>query len=55
MSPIDALLLLLAFALILVGAELFTNGVEWLGHLLGMSDGATTTRIRRWKARPAGR
>ena len=41
MSPIDALLLVLAFALILVGAELFTNGVEWFGHLLGMSEGAT--------------
>ena len=41
MTPIDALLLVLAFALILVGAELFTNGVEWLGHLLGMSEGAT--------------
>lgn len=41
MSPLDALLLVAAFALILVGAELFTNGVEWLGHLLGMSEGAT--------------
>ena len=37
----DALLLVLAFALILIGAEIFTNGVEWLGHLLGMSEGAT--------------
>lgn len=41
MSPLDALLLLAAFGLILIGAELFTNGVEWLGHLLGMSEGAT--------------
>ena len=41
MSPFDAFLLLAAFVLILVGAELFTNGVEWLGHLLGMSEGAT--------------
>ncbi|MDP9320333.1 MAG: sodium:calcium antiporter [Chloroflexota bacterium] len=41
MSPVDALLLVAAFALILVGAELFTNGVEWLGQLLGMSEGAT--------------
>jgi len=40
-SPLDALLLVLAFALILVGAEIFTNGVEWLGHALGMSEGAT--------------
>ena len=41
MSPVDALLLVAAFVLILVGAELFTNGVEWLGKLLGMSEGAT--------------
>ena len=41
MIPADAALLVVAFALILVGAELFTNGVEWLGHLLGMSEGAT--------------
>ncbi len=41
MSLIDAFLLVAAFALILVGAELFTNGVEWLGQLLGMSEGAT--------------
>jgi cation:H+ antiporter len=41
MSPVDALLLIAAFALILVGAELFTNGVEWLGQILGLSEGAT--------------
>ena len=41
MSPLDALLLVLAFALILVGAELFTNGVEWLGQILGLTEGAT--------------
>jgi cation:H+ antiporter len=40
-NPVDALLLIVAFALILIGAELFTNGVEWLGQLLGMSEGAT--------------
>jgi cation:H+ antiporter len=40
-APIDAVLLLVAFALILMGAEFFTNGVEWLGHLFGMSEGAT--------------
>jgi cation:H+ antiporter len=40
-TPFDAILLVAAFALILLGAELFTNGVEWLGHLLGMSEGAT--------------
>ena len=41
MSPLDAVLLLVAFALILIGAELFTNGVEWLGQILGLSEGAT--------------
>jgi cation:H+ antiporter len=34
------LLLVVAFAVILVGAELFTNAVEWLGHLLGLGEGA---------------
>ena len=33
--------LILAFALILVGAELFTNGIEWLGIKLNLSEGAT--------------
>lgn len=41
MSPLDAVLLVVAFGLILVGAELFTNGVEWLGKVLGMTEGAT--------------
>jgi len=34
-------MLVLAFALILVGAELFTDGVEWLGRILRLSEGAT--------------
>ncbi len=33
--------LILAFALILVGAEVFTNGIEWLGIKLKLSQGAT--------------
>ncbi len=41
MGPLDALMLVLAFALILVGAELFTDGVEWLGRILRLSEGAT--------------
>ena len=41
MTITDGLVLLAAFALILVGAEYFTNGVEWLGRILGMSQGAT--------------
>jgi len=41
MTITDGLALLVAFALILIGAEYFTNGVEWLGRILGMSEGAT--------------
>lgn len=33
--------LLLSFALLLVGAEIFTNGVEWVGHRFGFTQGAT--------------
>lgn len=36
---IDAGFLLLALLLILFAAELFTNGIEWLGHKLGLSEG----------------
>src|SRR4051794_27229729 len=36
----DALLLLLAFAVVLAGALLFTNAVEWIGHRLDVSEGA---------------
>ncbi len=41
MSPLDVALIVGAFALILIGAEVFTNGVEWLGIKLNMSEGAT--------------
>jgi len=34
MSPLDVLLIVAAFALILWGAESFTDGVEWLGRML---------------------
>ena len=37
---IDLILLAVAFTVILVGAELFTNGVEWAGHRLDLSEGA---------------
>lgn len=41
-GPIDNVILLLgSFALLLVGAEVFTNSVEWLGHRLGVSESAT--------------
>jgi cation:H+ antiporter len=36
----DVALLLVALVIILVGAELFTNGIEWLGHKLGLGEGA---------------
>ena len=36
----EALLLLLSFAVILAGALLFTNAVEWIGHRLGLGEGA---------------
>ena len=36
----DAVLLLVSFAVILAGALLFTNAVEWLGHRLGLGEGA---------------
>lgn len=41
MTPLDIALIVAAFALILVGAEVFTNGIEWLGIKLNMSEGAT--------------
>ncbi len=34
------LLLAAAFVVILIGAELFTNSVEWFGHQLGLAEGA---------------
>ena len=34
-------LLLVSFGLLLLGAEVFTNGVEWLGRRLGVSESAT--------------
>ena len=36
----DWVLLAVAFAVILVGAELFTNGIEWVGDGFGLSEGA---------------
>lgn len=37
----EAILLSLSFAIILAGALLFTNAVEWAGHKLDMGEGAT--------------
>jgi cation:H+ antiporter len=36
----DIILLVVALALILLGAELFTNGIEWFGHRLNLAEGA---------------
>jgi cation:H+ antiporter len=36
----DAVLLLFSFAVILAGALLFTNAVEWIGHKLKLGEGA---------------
>ena len=36
----DVLVLLLAFFVILAGAELFTNGIEWFGRKLELAEGA---------------
>jgi cation:H+ antiporter len=37
---IDALILAIAFVVILLGAELFTNGIEWFGRKLEVAEGA---------------
>jgi cation:H+ antiporter len=36
----DILILVVAFVIILMGAELFTNGIEWFGRKLELAEGA---------------
>jgi cation:H+ antiporter len=36
----DLLILAVAFVIILLGAELFTNGIEWFGRKLNLAEGA---------------
>ena len=36
----DILILAVAFLIILLGAELFTNGIEWFGRKLDLAEGA---------------
>src|SRR5688572_20709870 len=36
----EVVLLFISFAVILAGALLFTNAIEWVGHRLGMGEGA---------------
>ena len=40
MNPGDVGILVVAFGLIIGGAELFTNAVEWFGHKMGLGEGA---------------
>jgi cation:H+ antiporter len=37
---VELLVLGLSFVIILLGAELFTNGIEWFGHRMGLGEGA---------------
>jgi cation:H+ antiporter len=37
---VDVLILVIAFVVILIGAELFTNGIEWFGRKLRLAEGA---------------
>src|SRR4029453_14583416 len=36
----DILILVIAFVITLLGAELFTNGIEWFGRKLQLAEGA---------------
>src|SRR5512138_814203 len=36
----DLIIFLLSFVIILTGCEFFTNGVEWLGKIFNLSEGA---------------
>jgi cation:H+ antiporter len=37
---VDVVIFIAALAIILIGAELFTNGIEWFGHRLNLGEGA---------------
>src|SRR5690606_29764863 len=39
-AGMEVLLLLVSFAIVLAGALLFTNAVEWIGHKLELGEGA---------------
>ena len=36
----QVLILVISFVIILAGAELFTNGIEWFGRKLELAEGA---------------
>lgn len=46
-TAMSTVLLIGSFALLLLGAEIFTNGVEWLGQRLGLGDSATGSILLR--------
>ena len=50
----DVVLLLVSFAIILAGALLFTNAVEWIGHRLGLGRGGGRQPARRGRHGDAG-
>ena len=50
----DVLVLLVSLVIILFAAELFTNGIEWMGRKLGLGEGPWAPCWRRW-ARPSRR
>ena len=50
----DIIILLLSFVVIIVGAELFTNGVEWLGVRFRLSEGAVGSVLAE-KRSPSGK
>ena len=40
------LILVIALIVILIGAELFTNGIEWVGRKLDLAEGAVGSCLR---------
>ena len=47
----EVVLLLVSFAVVLSGALLFTNAVEWIGHQLNLGEGAVGSFSPRWGRR----
>ena len=47
----EILVFVVALAVILIGAELFTNGIEWFGHRLNLGEGRSGASSPRWRPR----
>src|SRR3954462_10491552 len=45
MDVADLLILAVGLVVILLGAELFTNGIEWFGHKLNLAEGAVGSAL----------